>query len=106
MLQLPAIAPQQPERSRLTNVNTSSRLEPEILEGQHDILLLLEKRLGRLHARQRLGIEREHEGQVFGGGVNFFHIENWYSIHSLIRYALKMAGLLRRGINNTAQIQV
>jgi uncharacterized protein len=76
------------------------------LEHQQDILLLLEKRLGRLHARQRLGIEREHEGQIFGGGVNFFHIENWYSIHSLIRYALKVAGLLRRGTKNTAQIQV
>ena len=44
-----------------------------------DILTMLERRLGRLHARQRLGIEREHEGRVFGRGLNLFHVENWYS---------------------------
>jgi hypothetical protein len=37
----------------------------------------LEQRLGRLHARQRLGIEKDHEAQIFGQGINFFHIENW-----------------------------
>jgi hypothetical protein len=43
----------------------------------------LERRLGRLHARQRLGIEKDHEAQIFGQGINSFHIENWYSIRSL-----------------------
>jgi hypothetical protein len=43
----------------------------------------LEERLGRLHAKQRLGIEKDHETQIFGQGINFFHIENLYSIHSL-----------------------
>ena len=37
----------------------------------------LQHRLGRLHARQRLGIEADHEAQAFGQGLNFFHIENW-----------------------------
>jgi uncharacterized protein len=73
---------------------------------EQDVLLRLEKRLGRLHARQRLGIEREHEGQIFGGGTNFLHLENWYSVHSLINIALKVSGLFRRGLRNTAQIQV
>ena len=36
----------------------------------------LSRRLGRLHARQRLGIESAYETRVFGGGLNFFHIEN------------------------------
>ena len=36
----------------------------------------LEKRLGRLHARQRLGVEKDHEAQIFGQGLNFFHIGN------------------------------
>ena len=44
-----------------------------------DIQIMLEQRLGRLHARQRLGIERELEGKVFGRGPKSFHIENWYS---------------------------
>ena len=46
-----------------------------------EIIKQLERRLGRLHARQRLGIERDHEARVFGGGINFFHPENWSSVH-------------------------
>lgn len=70
------------------------------------ILSKLEWRLGRLHARQRLGIETDHEAQIFGQGINFFHIENWYSIHSVIRTTLKLFGLYRRGCENAEQIQV
>jgi len=70
------------------------------------ILNTLERRLGRLHARQRLGIETDHEAQIFGQGINFFHIENWYSIHSVIRTTLKVMGLYRRGRNNAEQIRV
>jgi uncharacterized protein len=66
----------------------------------------LEERLGRLHARQRLGIEADHEAQIFGQGLNFFHIENWYSIHSLIRGLFKLSGLYRRGLKNAADVQV
>jgi predicted MPP superfamily phosphohydrolase len=76
------------------------------LQDQQDVLLRLEKRLGRLHGRQRLGIEQDHEGQIFGSGINLFHLENWYSIHSLIKIALKASGLYWRGVRNTAQIQV
>jgi uncharacterized protein len=66
----------------------------------------LEQRLGRLHARQRLGIEKDHEAQIFGQGINFFHIENWYSIHSLIRNALKLSGTFWRGQRNAERVQV
>jgi predicted MPP superfamily phosphohydrolase len=66
----------------------------------------LELRLGRLHARQRLGIENDYETHVFGYGMNFLHIENWYSIHSLIRNTLKLTGLYWRGRRNAANIQV
>jgi predicted MPP superfamily phosphohydrolase len=70
------------------------------------VLSELERRLGRLHARQRLGIETDHEAQIFGQGINFFHLENWYSVHSLIRTTLKLTGLYWRGCRNTARIQV
>jgi hypothetical protein len=66
----------------------------------------LEQRLGRLHAKQRLGIEADHEAQIFGQGINFFHIENWYSSHSVIRIMLKLTGLYWRGLQNAEQIQV
>jgi predicted MPP superfamily phosphohydrolase len=65
-----------------------------------------EPRLGTLHARQRLGIEKDHEAQIFGQGINFFHLENWYSVHSLIRIGLKLIGLYQRGRRNAARIQV
>ena len=70
------------------------------------ILAKLEVRLGRLHAKQRLGIETDHEVQIFGQGINFFHIENWYSIHSVIRTTLKLMGLYWRGRKNAEKIQV
>jgi len=66
----------------------------------------LELRVGRLNARQLLGIETDHEAQIFGQGINFFHIENWYSIHSVIRTTLKLTGLYWRGRKNAEQIQV
>lgn len=66
----------------------------------------LEQRLGRLYAKQRLGIETDHEAQIFGQGINFFHIENWYSIHSVIRNALKLTGLYWRGRRNAARVQI
>jgi uncharacterized protein len=43
---------------------------------------------------------REHEGQVFGGGINFYHVENWYSIHSFLKAALKGSELFWRGLKN------
>ena len=71
-----------------------------------DILRLLEQRLGAVHARQRLGIESEHDPQVFGQGLNFFHPENWYSAHAFIAYALKLSGLYWRGRRNTLDMRV
>lgn len=66
----------------------------------------LERRIGRLHLQQRLGIERDREAQVFGQGRNFFHLENWYSVHSLIRNSLRLAGLHGRGRRNARDLRV
>lgn len=66
----------------------------------------LEQRLGRLHARQRLGIERDYEAQVFGHGLNFFHPENLYSLHAILRTTLKLTGLYWRGRRNAERVQL
>ena len=71
-----------------------------------DILVKLEQRLGRLHARQRLGIETDHEAQIFGQGLTFFHLENWYSARSVIRNTLKLTGLYWRARRNAERIVV
>ena len=73
--------------------------------SEKDIDRWLEKRVGRLHLWQRLGIEREHESQVIGRGRNLFHIENWYSIHAVIRIILKLSLLYNRGRRNTLAIE-
>src|SRR5215510_5229553 len=70
------------------------------------VLQKLEQRLGRLHAQQRLGIESDHEAQILGQGLNFFHIENCYSIHSLIRNTLRLTGLYWRGRRNAEQVEL
>src|SRR5262249_47339158 len=71
------------------------------------VLSKLEQRLGgRLYAKQRLGIETDHEAQIFGQGLTFFHIENWYSIHSVIRTLFKLTGLYWRGRANATRVQV
>ena len=72
----------------------------------HEIRQQLEERLGSLHARLRLGIEQETKPRIFGKGINFFHPENWYSIHSFIRNSLRLTGLYNRGVRNTLDIRV
>ena len=66
----------------------------------------LEERLGPLHARQRLGIETDHEAQVFGQGLTFFHLENLYLAPAIIRTALKLMGLYWRARRNAERIIV
>ena len=70
------------------------------------VLEKLEERLGRLYARQRLGIEGEREGRVFGQGINFFHPENWYLSASFIRTALMATGLYWRARKNAEDIKI
>ena len=65
----------------------------------------LEGRIGRVHLRQRLGLEGEHEAHVIRPGTHFFHIENWYSLHGLIRTVLTLTGLHGRGRRNVLNIQ-
>jgi uncharacterized protein len=71
-----------------------------------EILLKMEQRLGRLHARQRWGIEAALEARILGQSIDFFHIESWYSVHSLIRNALRLTGLYGRGRRNAERVIV
>jgi predicted MPP superfamily phosphohydrolase len=79
---------------------------PEITFAENAALASLEPRLGRLHVRQRLGLENDYEARVFHKGTHFFHLENWNSVHSLIRNSLRLVGLHDRGRRNALSIQV
>ncbi len=69
-------------------------------------LLYLQQRVNPYHLHQRLGIEEHREGWVIGQGINLFHIENWYSIHALIRGSLRLFGMRKRGQKNALDIRV
>jgi predicted MPP superfamily phosphohydrolase len=79
---------------------------PELSASEKAALATLEPRLGPVHVRQRLGLEHDYEAHVFRKGTHFFHIENWYSIHGLIRGSLRLVGLLGRGRRNALAIEV
>jgi predicted MPP superfamily phosphohydrolase len=79
------------------------RPSPELLS---DANARLARRVGHLHLRQRQGIQREHVSQIFGRGRSFFHIENWYSVHTLLRLTLRAIGLYGRGRRNAAAIRI
>jgi uncharacterized protein len=83
-----------------------TRPKPAAVPMDQDVKTQLERRLGRLHARQRLGIETEHEMRMFGRGSHFLDLEHWYSIHALIRTALQLCGLYRRGCRNAERVEV
>ena len=74
-------------------------------DNQDDLLeYRLSLRLGPVHARQRLGIEREAEARVFGPDRHSFHLENITSAPRFISVCLKLAGLFRRGQHNSRRL--
>jgi predicted MPP superfamily phosphohydrolase len=78
----------------------------ECTDAERRALAALEPRIGRVHLRQRLGLEGEHEARVVRPGTHFFHLENWYSVHALIRLGLTLVGLHGRGRRNALRIQL
>ncbi|HWF48693.1 MAG TPA: metallophosphoesterase [Bryobacteraceae bacterium] len=71
-----------------------------------DVLRKLEERLGPLHAKQRFGIEQDHEEQMFGQGLTFFHLDNWYPAPWIIRNVFKATGLYWQARRNAERILV
>jgi len=70
------------------------------------LLQQLQPRLGALHVRQRLALERAHHVEVLAPGRKFFHLENWYSVHGLIRGCVRLAGLYGRARRNAVVPQL
>ncbi|PPQ28052.1 metallophosphoesterase [Rhodopila globiformis] len=69
-------------------------------------LAALETRLGHLHVRQRLGLERDYEARVHRRGTHRFPLDNWDSFRGLIRGSLRAVGLHRRGQRNALAIEL
>ena len=86
--------------AKAEDVTAYRLLDPE------DSLRRLETRLGPLHAKLRLGMEREHEAQAFGQGLSFLHIENMPVMQAIIEVALRVTGTLRLGLANAAKVEL
>jgi uncharacterized protein len=71
-----------------------------------EIARALESRLGKVHARQRLGIEKAHEAQAFGQGLTFLHIENLPISLAIIGMVLRLSGMYWRGCANARSVTV
>ena len=82
-------------------------VQSDTAETSLEELAALEARIGRAHLRQRLGLEEDHEVFCFDRpGAHFFYPENWYSVHGLIRQALRLAGLYARAQRNARTIRL
>ena len=66
----------------------------------HDLI----SRIGAEQVERRLKVEAEHEAQLFGQGLIFFNLENWYSAPWIIGTALKLIGLYSRARRNADQV--
>lgn len=69
-------------------------------------LALLERRIGHVHVRQRLGMEADYEAHIYSSPAQFYHLENWYSVHMLIRASLSLVGLYRRARRNARTVRL
>ena len=77
---------------------------PSGLLDADEVMRRLERRLGRLHAKLRLGIEREHEDQAFGQGLTFLHLENMPLAQATIEVVLRATGTYWRGRANASKV--
>ncbi len=83
-----------------------SGVDAENFLSADEIDRALESRLGRIHARQRLGIEKDHEAQAFGQGLTLFHVENLPVSHAIIGMILRLSGTYWRGRANAARVRL
>ena len=64
------------------------------------------ERIGPEHVERRLKIEVEREAQLFGQGLIFVNLENWYAAPWIVRTALKLTGLYGRARRNADHVVV
>lgn len=70
-----------------------------------DIVEQLERRFGRLHSRQRLGIEDDHEARAGRRGSGSLRRHRWYLSPPIIQSTLKLTGLYWLGRKNAERVE-
>jgi predicted MPP superfamily phosphohydrolase len=89
-----------PELTGADDVKVRGLLDPD------EALRRLETRLGPVHAKLRLGMEREHEAQAFGQGLSFQHLENMPAMQVIIEVVLRVTGTYWLGLANAGKVQL
>ena len=82
-----------------------SRSSPALSQNEERLAELM-PRIGRLHVRQRLGMERDFEAYIFRRTVRISCIGGVASSHGLVRIGLRVTGLFERGQRNARRIVV
>jgi uncharacterized protein len=77
--------------------------EPSSADAEAIVINRLERRLGRLHARRRLGIEADLEQRARACRFDPSLLESWRPV---LRVALKLSGLYWRARRNAARIEI
>jgi len=81
-------------------------IESALVSTDEDILEKFQRRLGRLHARQRLGIENDHKTRVSRRRLNLFHPRKLRHSPTIVGTALRLSGLYQRARRNAENIQI
>ena len=76
------------------------------VDAPDDALASLVPRIGALHLRQRLGIERDHEQRSQRRIARLTHGSEWPSLGHLLRLGLRLGGLHGRARRNARRIAV
>jgi uncharacterized protein len=74
--------------------------------AKHDLRDQLEERFGRLHSRQRLGIEDDHEARAARLAQRPLRSRRWYRSPGFVRRTLKLTGLYWWASKNAERIEV
>ncbi|MDX1587514.1 MAG: metallophosphoesterase [Oleiphilaceae bacterium] len=74
--------------------------------GDSEQFYQLQLRLGAPYARQRLGIEQEKQASVLSARGKHVHLENLYSLASMIRFCLRCTGLYGRAVRNSRKLRL
>ena len=71
-----------------------------------DVIATLSSRVGVDYLKRRLMLEAAYESRVRRFPRSFFHLERWWSIHSVIRNSLRSVGLYRRAQRNLRRLEL
>jgi len=66
----------------------------------------LQRRIGRDYLSKRLSIQVDHSAKYFGEGLGIFHWENFNGLPQILRFLLKISGILHKWEHHALEYEV